>query len=96
MTKPIYINRECGHEYLSWHKDESTVREATVSNLGADKLAEFFDNNAEQDNMHNLVGVHAMLAEIIRDAAGNSRIGSVIANRVFRRLVETGGLRKPR
>lgn len=67
------------------HGDPS--READVSDITIDAMAQMLDQDAENGNYHDFVGCHAKLAKIFSD-----RCKPIVAKELMRDLCDVGGL----
>lgn len=69
--KPIYRIKDAGEpDFISLTSDAyaDSCREADVSDITIDAMAEMLDQDAENGNNHDFVGCHAKLAkELMRD-----------------------------
>lgn len=66
----------------------SSTEKVKVDDLDSYDLADFLDQEAENENRHELVGVHAKLAKIIRVEAGEDHT----ASKVMQAITKAGGL----
>lgn len=73
----------------SANKWYSKVRCATAADLTVKALAQLLDDEAEQSNYHEFVGVHGPLADRIHQ---NADMATAIM--VLKTIVEAGGIRR--
>jgi hypothetical protein len=94
MAKLYWITEEIEgeepHRYLGEEGDSKYCEkgsEVVAGDLSADVLAQYLDDQAENENYHSIVGVHAKLAVIIRKYCDDSATTAIL-----REIAEAGGL----
>lgn len=73
--------------FLTFCKDHEGARIASDAEKTLTALCEFLDMDAENENRHHLVGVHATLGKIVRKASNQD-----VAREVMLEIAESGGL----
>lgn len=87
MKQRLYVVTEEGRQIIL-HESSLKYHPGAVpaGDLTTEQLAQFCDDEAESDNYHHLVGVHAKLVTLIEMYDLDT------ANRVLREIAEYGGL----
>ncbi len=94
-SKKLWMVREDDDANFFLTDDKSYATEsrpATIEDETPGALADFMDQEAENANQHDFVGVHRALVDILNEEIMGVCTPSTVVQRIMRRLVDAGGL----